>query len=304
MYASIFYFITFTFCCSKWSLTTKAYTTIIGSFKKDLKIHVRVLRDDKWQIISADQLVPGDIISLKQGEILPADVTLISGKIGTDESSITGESAMILHDENSEVLSGVNVIYGAGIARVIRTGNDSRVGKTVNLTKEQKANDGKLQFLLGKIIHYLAIIDTVLVLILFTITIVRHQNIINILPLMALLFIATIPIAMPSSFSIANSVEANVLAKEKVLVNKLESIQNAANIDLLTLDKTGTLTDSTFELTKIHNFSVYEDNDILALAKSATNKISPSNLEKSFQQINIKRNDNLEISRFNPFDIR
>ena len=209
---------------------------------------------------------------------------------------------MILHDENSEVLSGVNVIYGAGIARVIRTGNDSRVGKTVNLTKEQKANDGKLQFLLGKIIHYLAIIDTVLVLILFTITIVRHQNIINILPLMALLFIATIPIAMPSSFSIANSVEANVLAKEKVLVNKLESIQNAANIDLLTLDKTGTLTDSTFELTKIHNFSVYEDDDILALAKSATNKISPSNLEKVFQRMKIRRN-NLKILNFNPFDI-
>ena len=209
---------------------------------------------------------------------------------------------MILHDENSEVLSGVNVIYGAGIARVIRTGNDSRVGKTVNLTKEQKANDGKLQFLLGKIIHYLAIIDTVLVLILFTITIVRHQNIINILPLMALLFIATIPIAMPSSFSIANSVEANVLAKEKVLVNKLESIQNAANIDLLMLDKTGTLTDSTFELTKIHNFSVYEDDDILALAKSATNKISPSNLEKVFQRMKIRRN-NLKILNFNPFDI-
>lgn len=156
--------------------------------------------------------------------------------------------------------------------------------------------------MLGKIIHYLAIIDTVLVLILFTITIVRHQNIINILPLMALLFIATIPIAMPSSFSIANSVEANVLAKEKVLVNKLESIQNAANIDLLMLDKTGTLTDSTFELTKIHNFSVYEDDDILALAKSATNKISPSNLEKVFQRMKIRRN-NLKILNFNPFDI-
>lgn len=155
---------------------------------------------------------------------------------------------------------------------------------------------------MGKIIHYLAIIDTVLVLILFTITIVRHQNIINILPLMALLFIATIPIAMPSSFSIANSVEANVLAKEKVLVNKLESIQNAANIDLLMLDKTGTLTDSTFELTKIHNFSVYEDDDILALAKSATNKISPSNLEKVFQRMKIRRN-NLKILNFNPFDI-
>ncbi|WP_283601081.1 HAD-IC family P-type ATPase [Ligilactobacillus aviarius] len=284
------------------ALQQKRTQQLLAPLKKDLKIHVRVLRDDKWQIISADQLVPGDIISLKQGEILPADVTLISGKIGTDESSITGESAMILHDENSEVLSGVSVIYGAGIARVIRTGNDSRVGKTVNLTKEQKANDGKLQFLLGKIIHYLAIIDTVLVLILFTITIVRHQNIINILPLMALLFIATIPIAMPSSFSIANSVEANVLAKEKVLVNKLESIQNAANIDLLMLDKTGTLTDSTFELTKIHNFSVYEDDDILALAKSATNKISPSNLEKVFQRMKIRRN-NLKILNFNPFDI-
>ena len=285
------------------ALQQKHTQQLLAPLKKDLKIHVRVLRDDKWQIISADQLVPGDIISLKQGEILPADVTLISGKIGTDESSITGESAMIFHDKNSKVLSGVNVVYGAGIARVIRTGNDSRVGKTVNLTKEKKVNDGKLQFLLGKIIHYLAIIDTVLVLILFTITIVRHQNIINILPLMALLFIATIPIAMPSSFSIANSVEANVLAKKKVLVNKLESIQNAANIDLLMLDKTGTLTDSTFELIKIHNFSVYENDDIISLAKTATNKISPSNLEKSFQRINIKRNDNLEISSFDPFDI-
>lgn len=285
------------------ALQQKRTQQLLAPLKRDLKVHVRVLRDDKWQVITADQLVPGDIISLKQGEILPADITLISGKIGTDESSITGESAMIFHDKNSEVLSGVNVVYGAGIARVIRTGNDSRVGKTVNLTREKKANDGKLQFLLGKIIHYLAIIDTVLVFILFTITIVRHQNIINILPLMALLFIATIPIAMPSSFSIANSVEANVLAKEKVLVNKLESIQNAANIDLLMLDKTGTLTDSTFELTKIHNFSMYENDDVIALAKTATNKVSPSNLEKSFQQINIKRNDNLEILDFNPFDI-
>src|SRR5699024_12050788 len=74
------------------------------------------------------------------------------------------------------------------------------------------------------------------------------------------------------------------------------------NIDLLMLDKTGTLTDSTFELTKIHNFSVYEDDDILALAKSATNKISPSNLEKVFQRMKIRRN-NLKILNFNPFDI-
>lgn len=69
------------------------------------------------------------------------------------------------------------------------------------------------------------------------------------------------------------------------------------------LDKTGTLTDSTFELTKIHNFSVYENNDIITLAKAATNKISPSNLEKSFQRIHVKQNHNLEILDFNPFDI-
>lgn len=120
------------------ALQQKRTQQLLAPLKRDLKVHVRVLRDDKWQVITADQLVPGDIISLKQGEILPADITLISGKIGTDESSITGESAMIFHNKNSEVLSGVNVVYGAGIARVIRTGNDSRVGKTVNLTREKR----------------------------------------------------------------------------------------------------------------------------------------------------------------------
>lgn len=275
---------------------------LLKPLKKDLEVHVNVLRDGKWKVVLAEQLVPGDIVSLKQGEILSADMILLSGKIRTDERTVTGESSMILHDINDEILSGVNVVYGNGIAKVIRTGNDSRLGKTLNLTKKENSNDGRLQFLLGKIIHYLAIIDAILVLILFIITMIRYQNIISVLPLMALLFIATIPIAMPSSFSIANSVEANVLAKNNILVSNLESIQNAANIDLLMLDKTGTLTDSTFELTKVYNFSAYKDDELLEFAKTATDKISTSSLEKSFQQVKSKVND-VQISSFTPFDV-
>lgn len=277
---------------------------LLKPLKKDLEIHTRVLRNSKWKVISAEQLVPGDIISLKQGEIIPADVQLISGELNTDESTITGESNIVTHKNKSEILSGVNVVQGAGVAEVIRTGSNSRLGKTVSLTNIKNSHQGKLQFLLSKIIHYLAILDAFLVMVLLVIVIVRHQNIIHMLPLMAILFIATIPIAMPSSFSIANSVEANVLAKKDILVSSLESIQNAANIDLLMLDKTGTLTDSNFELVNIQNFSMYTNDEILSLAKAATNKIAPSNIDKVFQDVQLPHDQQpLQIEKVIPFDV-
>ena len=216
------------------AIQKKRSRKVLASISHKLTPTVAVKRDGKWQNMDSKYLVPGDLISSNAGAVLPADVKILQGELTLDESSITGESKPAKHETGSTAFAGTTAVNGSCL---------SRSGKTINLINKSAA-PGHLQRLLTKIIFYLCLLDSVLTLILLIAAVIRHENILSMMPFLALMFIASIPVAMPSTFALSNSFEATRLSKEGVLTSDLTGIQDAANLNLLLLDKTGTITEN------------------------------------------------------------
>lgn len=256
---------------------------VLATISHELTPIVATLRDGKWQKINSKYIVVGDVISLKAGDVIAADVKLQQGNIRTDESSITGESKAIKKLPGDTAYAGTTVVEGNGVAVVTATGENSRSGKTINLINKSAA-PGHLQQLLTKIIYYLCLLDGILTLILVIAALIRHQNVISMLPFLAMMFIASIPVAMPSTFALSNSFEATRLSKEGVLTADLTGSQDAANLNLLLLDKTGTITENRTVVSDWTNFSKLSDDELLALAGAATDKQSPGIIDTAIDE--------------------
>ncbi|MFT8909560.1 MAG: HAD-IC family P-type ATPase [Lentilactobacillus diolivorans] len=273
---------------------------VLNSLSTALKPLVTVKRNGQWLKRPSRELVAGDVINLKSGNIIPADVTILDKSIYVNESSITGESMPVTRTKGSEAFSGTEIISGNCLALVIRTGIRSRAGRTSQLTIQSKA-PGQLQILLGRVIKSLAILDVILIMILLLFALIRKENLISLLPFFAMLIIATIPIAMPSSFSVANAIEANVLSKKSILVRDLTGIQEAANVNLLLMDKTGTLTNNQTVVEGFHNFSSYSKEEIDQLALTAVDTTQPSQLDDALLTA-LSPAAHLSVKAFQPFN--
>ncbi|KJY61494.1 HAD-IC family P-type ATPase [Lactobacillus apis] len=244
---------------------------VLNNISHKLTPTVSVMRDGKWQNIDSKYLVPGDLVSIQAGDVLATDVKLIDGQISTDESSITGEAKTVRKQVKDTAYAGTTVVEGSGLATVTATGANSRSGKTVNLINNSAA-PGHLQQLLTKIIYYLCILDGILTLVIviaFFFKGGKISNFIEMLPFLAMMFIASIPVAMPSTFALSNSFEATRLSKEGVLTADLTGIQDAANLNLILLDKTGTITENKTAVANWTNFSQMTDSEVLELAAAA-----------------------------------
>ena len=247
---------------------------VLNNISHKLTPTVSVMRDGKWQNIDSKYLVPGDLVSIQAGDVLAADVKIIDGQISTDESSITGEAKTVRKQVKDTAYAGTTVVEGSGLATVTATGANSRSGKTVNLINNSAA-PGHLQQLLTKIIYYLCILDGILTLVIviaFFFKGGKISNFIEMLPFLAMMFIASIPVAMPSTFALSNSFEATRLSKEGVLTADLTGIQDAANLNLILLDKTGTITENKTAVANWTNFSQMTDSEVLELAAAATDQ--------------------------------
>ena len=247
---------------------------VLNNISHKLTPSISVQRDGKWQNIDSKYLVPGDLISMQAGDVLAADVKLLEGQISTDESSITGEAKTVRKNPQDTAYAGTTVTEGNGLAQVTATGANSRSGKTINLINNSAA-PGHLQQLLTKIIYYLCILDGILTLVIVVASFFKGgdlNNLINMLPFLAMMFIASIPVAMPSTFALSNSFEATRLSKEGVLTSDLTGIQDAANLNLILLDKTGTITQNKTAVGQWTNFSSLDNNQALELAAAATDQ--------------------------------
>ncbi|MBP2057030.1 magnesium-transporting ATPase (P-type) [Lactobacillus colini] len=272
---SIFVLLMLLFAAFNGATQKKKSRRVLNTISHKLTPTVAVMRDNKWLKLDSKFLAVGDLISLKRGDVLAADIKIAQGKISVDESSITGESKAISKTNDQIAYAGTTVMSGDALAYVIATGSNSRSGKTINLIN-QSAAPGHLQQLLTKIIYYLCLLDGILTLILVIAALIRGQDVIQMLPFLAMMFIASIPVAMPSTFALSNSFEATRLSKEGILTSDLTGIQDAANLNLLLLDKTGTITENKTAVSTWKNLSDLSNSNVLALIGSATDKRSPS----------------------------
>ncbi len=215
---------------------------ILEYLKKKLSVTARVLRDGKWEVIPARELVPGDIIRLRLGDIVPADAKLIEGEyLMVDESVLTGESIPVEKKVGDVVYSGSLVKRGEMTAVVIATGLNTFFGKTVQLVQTARTVS-KYQKLIVRIGNYLIMLTIILVAIMVLVELHRGMPILNLIRFALVLTVAAIPAALPAVLSITMAIGAYELAKRQAIVTKLVAIEELAGVDVLCADKTGTLT--------------------------------------------------------------
>ena len=243
---------------------------VIEFLKQKMALKARVLRDGKWSLIPAKELVPGDIIRLRMGDIIPADVKLIEGEYLTvDESALTGESLPVTKKVGDIGFSGSLVKKGEMTAVVTGTGLNTYFGKTVQLV-ESAETVSSFQKMVIKVGDYLIIISLILVSIVFLVAIHRHESLLEALRFSLVLTVAAIPAAMPAVLSITMAIGALNLAKRQAIVTKLVSIEELAGVDVLCSDKTGTLTKNELTVGDPVPFNRYTKRDVVLYAALAS----------------------------------
>ncbi len=242
----------------------------VEALKKQLAQKARVLRDGVWKEIDAAGLVPGDIIRVRLGDIIPADVTIIDGDyLSVDQSALTGESLPVTKKKGEDAFSGTVVKQGEVVAEVKATGKNTRFGKTAGLV-EQAKTVSHFQKAVLTIGDYLIYVSLALVAVLVLVELHRSVPWLDLVQFALILTVASIPVAMPAVLSMSMAVGAVALSKKKAIVTRLESIEEMASMDVLCSDKTGTLTQNKLTLGSVEVFDTATEQDVLLAAALAS----------------------------------
>jgi H+-transporting ATPase len=239
----------------------------LAMLRQHLKLTARVLRDGVWQIMPSEQLVPGDVIHVRMGDLLPADVELQEGDLMLDQSALTGESLPVDVSSGSTGYAGAIAKHGEATAIVTATGVHTRFGRTAELVRQAKSQSN-LETVVFSVTRALVILDSLLALAVIAYALVTYLPITEILPFALILLVASVPVALPATFAIATALGAQELSHEGVLVTNLSAIEEAAGMDVLCTDKTGTITQNQLSVVNLCSYALNE-NDLLHLAAMA-----------------------------------
>ncbi len=220
----------------------------IAALKAKLAIKARVKRDGKWVALPARELVPGDAVRMRLGDIVPADARLLEGDpVEVDQSALTGESLPATRKPGEAVFWGSIIRQGEISALVYATGANTYFGKTAQLVQEAHTVS-HFQRAVLKIGNYLIILAVALVTVIVAVALFRGDPILTTLQFALVLTVAAIPVAMPTVLSVTMAVGARLLAKKEAIVTRLAAIEELAGVDVLCSDKTGTLTQNKLTL--------------------------------------------------------
>ncbi len=220
----------------------------IAALRAKLAVKATVKRDRKWGNPNASELVPGDVVRLRLGDIVPADARLLEGdSIEVDQSALTGESLPVTAKPGSAVFSGSIVRQGEIDAMVYATGANTYFGKTAQLV-ESAHTVSHFQRAVLKIGDYLIVLAVTLVVLILLVALFRGDKALTTLEFCLVLLVAAIPVAMPTVLSVTMAVGARLLAKKEAIVTRLSAIEELAGVDVLCSDKTGTLTQNKLTL--------------------------------------------------------
>jgi H+-transporting ATPase len=236
----------------------------LSLLKKKLTIKSHVLRSGAWQLLDARELVPGDIITVGLGDVVPADAKIISGGISADQSALTGESLPVELRESDVLYTGSTIKRGEAKCVVINTGMRTYFGKTVELVNiaKPKSKTEEIMFTIARNVTYLGAALFAVILV-YALSI--HSSAVTIFTFAVLFIGGGVPAALPMMFTIAQSKGATDLSKKNILVTKLDSIENAASVEVLCLDKTGTITENELEVRQAIPIGV-DEKELLTLS--------------------------------------
>ncbi|MFN3398136.1 MAG: HAD-IC family P-type ATPase, partial [Sulfurimicrobium sp.] len=240
----------------------------LALLRQRLDIEARVLRDGRWQRLPARNLVPGDAVHVRMGDLVPADLRLAQGEVQLDQSSLTGESVPAEAGPGSDAYSGSVVTRGEASGEVLATGTGTRFGKTAELVRGARTVS-HLEAVIFGIVKYLVLLDLVLVAALLIYAVATGMALTDVIPFALILLVASVPVALPATFTLATALGALELARRGVLVTRLSAIEEAAAMDVLASDKTGTITANRLSLAALKPAGATTENDLLRWAALA-----------------------------------
>jgi H+-transporting ATPase len=241
----------------------------LSALKSRLALNASVLRDGAWKTVPAAEIVRGDLVKLSLGSVVVADVHLTGGSVELDQSMLTGESLPIEAGPGVDTFAGALVRRGEATALVTATGTRTKFGRTAELVRAAHVVSTQQKAVL-KIVRNLAICNSFVILAMGIYAYTHAMPLSEIVPLLLTSILAAIPVALPATFTLAAAIGARALAKLGVLPTRLTAVDEAASIDVLCSDKTGTLTRNELSVTSVRPMPGYDEAHVLGLAALAS----------------------------------
>ena len=249
---------------------SRAQTTLTA-LKSRLAMNASVERDGYWKTVPAAELVPGDVVKLTLGGVVAADVKISGGEVQLDQSMLTGESVPIEAGEGVATFAGALVRRGEATAEVTATGPRTKFGRTAELVRTAHVVSSQQKAVL-RVVRNLALFNGFVILMLVGYAYFLKMPFAEIIPLVLTAILASIPVALPATFTLAASLGARSLAKRGVLPTRLSAVDEAGTTDVLCADKTGTLTQNALTVTSIDPMPGFDEAHVLALAALASSE--------------------------------
>ena len=275
----------------------------LAALKSRLALNASVQRDGAWATIPAAELAPGDVVKLSLGAVVPADVCLTAGEVLIDQSMITGESVPIEAGAGAQTYAGALVRRGEAVAEVTATGAHTKFGRAAELVRTAHVVSSQQKAVL-RVVRNLAAVNGLIIVLLVAYAWFLEMPLGEIIPLVLTAVLASIPVALPATFTLASAIGARALAKQGILLTRLSAVDEAATMDVLCSDKTGTLTRNTLTITAVHPLAGFDKERVLALAALASSDGGQDPVDAAIRTAaaGITASGALKVLKFVPFD--
>jgi H+-transporting ATPase len=275
----------------------------LAALKSRLALNASVRRDGAWKTVPAANLVPGDMVKLSLGGVVAADVRLAGGEVLLDQSMLTGESVPIEAGAGVQTFAGALVRRGEAVAEVTATGSRTKFGRTAELVRTAHVVSSQQKAVL-RVVRNLAMFNGGVIVTLVAYAYFLKMPLVQIVPLVLTAVLASIPVALPATFTLAAALGARALAKLGVLPTRLSAVDEAGTTDVLCVDKTGTLTQNALTVTSVRAMPDFDEAHILALAALASADGGEDPVDAAIRSAAFSKgiSDAPKLVKFVPFD--
>jgi H+-transporting ATPase len=275
----------------------------LAALKSRLALTASVRRDGVWKNLPAADLVPGDRVKLSLGGVVAADVKLTEGNVLLDQSMLTGESVGTEAGPGFQTFAGALVRRGEAVALVTATGIHTRFGRTAELVRTAHVVSSQQHAVL-RVVRNLAVFNGLLIILLVAYALAHALPVSEIIPLVLTAVLASIPVALPATFTLASALGARALARQGVLPTRLSAVDEAASMDVLCADKTGTLTRNQLSVTTVQPMPGFDESHVLTLAALASSDGGQDPVDLAIRSAAARKvsANPPQLTRFTPFD--
>ncbi|HIH02793.1 MAG TPA: plasma-membrane proton-efflux P-type ATPase [Methanoregulaceae archaeon] len=278
----------------------------VRALQRKLRVNTRALRDGRWQMLPARELVPGDAVRVRAGDFIPADLKALGGPLEVDQSALTGESLPIRKERSDLLFSGSIIQSGEADALVVSTGTRTYFGKTAELVQVAEPRL-HAEEVIAQVVRWLLVIVGVALTVAFIGAALIGIPVLTVIPLALVLLASSIPVALPAMFTITMAIGSMELARRGVLVTRLSAAEDAATMDTLCSDKTGTITTNTLSVAGVAPANGMSEEDVLRYSTLASLEADRDPIDRAFISAASDRHVSMKgFTRrsFTPFDPR